>query len=125
EVTLAFAKEGNDWKLSDQTFGPDPDKITACHDDPVESESAYDHSVSGNAGGVIRRVEFKTDHALVVIRIVDEENCIILPTRDLLAAHNGRPQNLVPWASITVDGMPHHDDKRRIWADRWTITDEE
>jgi hypothetical protein len=124
EVTLRFERDGAAWKLVDQSFGPDPAAIVACRDDPVESETAYNQDANSNVGGQIRRVDFKPDHTLVVIRIVDEENCLILPSRDRLAAHEGHPDKLVPWALIEIDGAPHRSDKQRFWADKWTVTDE-
>ena len=123
EVTLQFAREGQEWKLADIRFGPDPAAVKLCHDDAAESETSYDRSVSGEIGGQIRRVEFKPDHTLVVIRVVDEENCLILPARNLLAQH-GDPDKLVAWALIEAGGAPHHSDKQRLWADKWTVTDE-
>jgi hypothetical protein len=77
-----------------------------------------------NTGGVIRRVEFKPDHTLVVIRVVDEENCLILPARDLMLQHGNNPTKFVPWAFIEVDGLSHRSDKRRVLADKWTVADE-
>jgi hypothetical protein len=125
EVTLQFGKEGQTWKLQDQMFGPDPATIKVCHDEPAETEAAYNRTSNSNVGGQIRRVEFKPDHTLVVIRIVDEEDCLIMPPRDWLAQHDGHPDKLVPWALIEIDGAPHGSDKQRYWADKWTVTDEE
>ena len=125
EVTLRFEREGNAWKLADQSFGPDPTAITVCRDQKMETETAYDRDVNGNIGGLIRRVDFKPDHTLVVIRVGNEENCLILPPRDWLSQHNGHPDKLVPWALIEADGAPHRSDKQRFWADKWTVTDEE
>ena len=125
EVTLQFTREGQTWKLQDQIFGPDPAGISVCHDEPAETVAAYKRPSSSNVGGQIRRVDFGPDHTLVVIRIVDEENCLILPPRDWLAQHDGHPDKLVPFAMIEIDGAPHRSDKQRYWADKWTVTDEE
>jgi hypothetical protein len=125
EVTLQFAREGQTWKLLDQSFGPDPAAISVCHDEPAETDTAYNRTGNSSIGGQIRRVDFKPDHTLVVIRIVDEENCLILPPRDRLAKNDGHPDKLVPWALIEADGAPHRSDKQRFWADKWTVTDEE
>ena len=61
----------------------------------------------------------------MVIRIVDEEDCLILPPRDRLVQHDGHPDKIVPWALIEADALPHRHDKQRYWVARWTITDEE
>jgi hypothetical protein len=124
EVSLQFALEGTAWKLVTQSFGPDPAAVSTCHDETTETEAAYNRNASSNVGGQIRRVDFKADHTLVVIRIVDEENCLILPPRDRLAQNDGHPDKLVPWALIEADGAPHRNDKQRFWADKWTVTDE-
>jgi hypothetical protein len=125
EVTLAFEREGQAWKLQDQMFGPDPASIKVCHDEAAETEAAYNRTGNSSIGGLIRRVEFKPDHTLVVIRIVDEENCLILPSRDKLAQRDFHADKLAAWALIEADGAPHRSDKQRFWADKWTITDEE
>ena len=66
-------------------MAPDPASIKVCHDEPSEIEAAYNGNSNSNVGGLIRRVEFKPDHTLVMVRIVDEENCLILPPREWLA----------------------------------------
>jgi hypothetical protein len=125
EVTLQFKREGQTWKLEDQSFGPDPATVSVCHDEAAETEAAYNRTANGSIGGLIRRVDFKPDHTLVVIRFVDEENCLILPPRDKITQLNGHPDKLVAWALIEANGAPHRSDKQRFWADNWTITDEE
>jgi hypothetical protein len=122
EVTLEFAREGRTWKLQDQIFGPDPATIKSCHDEAAETADAYDRNRNTNIGGQIRQVDFKADHTLVAIRIVDEEDCLILPPRERLAQKSVK---LVPWALIEADGAPHRTDKQRFWVDDWTVTDEE
>ena len=110
----AVHKEGQAWKLADQTLWSRPRPIKACHDEPAENETAYNTNANSNVGGQIRRVEFKPDHTLVVIRVVDEENCLILPPRDWLVQHNSPPDKFVAWAMIEIDGSPHRSDKQRV-----------
>ena len=59
EVTLQFEREGEAWKLKDQMFGPDPARISVCHDDATETETAYDgaanSNVEGRSGGSISK----------------------------------------------------------------------
>jgi hypothetical protein len=124
EMTLSFVREGQTWKFADQIFGPDPAAIKSCHDSPTEAETDYDHDRESSVGGVIRRVDFKPDHTLVIVRVVDEDNCLILPTRDWLLQHQTDPAKFVPWATIEVEGIPHRTDKQRMWAGKWTVTDE-
>jgi hypothetical protein len=124
EVTLEFERESGEWKLGDTTFGPDQANIKRCHDSAHETIRAYDDASDGSTGGVIRRVDFEPDHTLVVIDVVGEENCLILPDRTWLSAHHADPGKLVPWATIEADGYPHRTDKDRFWANKWTVTDE-
>jgi hypothetical protein len=124
ELTLSFVREGQTWKFADQLFGMDPATIKPCHDAATASEAEYDPNRQSNTGGIIRRVEFGPDHTLVVIRVVDEENCLILPTRDWMLQHGGKPDKFVPWAMIEVDGLAHKTDKQRVLAEKWTVTDE-
>jgi hypothetical protein len=124
ELTLNFAIEGRDWKFAGQVFGPDPADIKTCHDEPKETEDSYDHNVRTNEGGVIRSVDFKSDHTLVVIRVVDEDNCIILPPRAWLDQHDAHADKYIAWAVLEADGLPHRSDKQRLWAAHWTVTSE-
>ena len=125
ELTLQFEREGQTWTLADLIFGPDPATIKVCHDAPAETEADYNRSANSSVGGQIRRVDFKADHTLVVIRIVDEEDCLILPPRERMAQRDLHPDQLVPFALIDLEGVPHRSDKQRFWADKWTITGEE
>jgi len=116
ELTLEFAKEGNAWKFVTQTFGMDPTKLKPCKVDDEEKDEAYDDSRDLNFGGQIRRVEFKDAYTLVVIRMIDEENCAILPNRATLIGHGMNPDLLVPYAVVEMGGSPHRTDPQRAMA---------
>jgi hypothetical protein len=125
EVTLSFAREGKDWKFDEMTFGIDPAEIKACRDETTETLASYNADTAENSGGQIRRVEFKPDHTLIVYRVLDEEDCAILPPREKLAAGGVDLSAMVPYAVIEFDGHPHKSDKQRIWADSFKIQPEE
>lgn len=125
ELTLKFERDGAGWKFAEQVFGGDPADIKACHDEASEKLTAYDQGKSQSAGGPIRRVEFKPDHTLVVFRVLDEEDCAILPTKDQLAKRGLDPAALVPYALIEFSGYPHKSDKQRIWAQKFNMLPEE
>jgi hypothetical protein len=125
ELTLKFERQGTEWKFVEQDFGPGPADIKACHDDATETLGSYDKSRSQNAGGPIARVEFKADHTLVVFRIVDEENCAILPTKEELAKGGFNVSLLTPYTLIEIDGFPHKSDKQRMWADKFHIVQDD
>ncbi len=113
EITLEFAREGHAWKFVTQTFGMDPNRIKSCKADDVEKQDDYDDGRNLNFGGQIRRVEFKPDHTLLVIRVLDEENCAILPTKAVLIGQGMNPDVLVPYAVVEMEGSPHRTDKQR------------
>ncbi|HEY7989998.1 MAG TPA: hypothetical protein VID77_01300 [Stellaceae bacterium] len=121
EITLKFEREGNEWKFAEQIFGMDPGQIKTCHDEAAETIAAYDKGRSQSAGGPISRVEFKQDHTLVVFRVVDEENCAILPPKAKLT----NPAALEPYAIVSLDGFPHKTDKQRMWAETYKIVAED
>jgi hypothetical protein len=125
EITLKFERDGKDWKFAEQLFGMDPAQIKHCHDDAEETVAAYDQTSSQSAGGLINRVEFKPDHTLVVFRILDEENCGILPARDKLAKDGFDASSLVPYAMLELSGYPHKTDQQRVWAEKFRIVQED
>jgi hypothetical protein len=126
EVTLTFVKESDGWKLDDQMFGPDPTTIVSCKDDNYEGESAYDSDKTVSLGGPIVRVDFQPDHTLVVIRVVDEEDCVFLrDNKEGLLKHGLAPEKLVPYAVVEIEGSPHKSDKQKVLVDSLTVRPEE
>lgn len=121
ELTLTFLREGQAWKLDDLMFGMDPADIRLCKDEETEAKSAYDDDRSVSYGGPIRRVAFKPDHTLVVIRVVDEEACLIMPPRDRLVERGFKVEALAPDAMIEAEAAPHRTDKQRAWVDTLTV----
>ena len=117
ELTLTFVREGGVWKFENQTFGPDPATIVTCSDARFEPIEAYDDGSSLSAGGPIARVEFNADHTLIVIRVVDEENCVFLPNRETLANFGFNADLLQPYAIVSIEGLRHKTDKQKIWAE--------
>ncbi|MBS0639109.1 MAG: hypothetical protein JSS43_04505 [Proteobacteria bacterium] len=113
EITLEFQKEGGGWKFANQTFGMDPSQIKVCTDETVEVITAYDQDRNLSFGGPIRRVDFKPDHTLLVIRVLDEENCAILPRRAELGKLGIKADALVPDTIVEMGGIPHKTDKQR------------
>jgi len=125
-LTLSFVKEGGSWKLDDQMFGIDPSEIVACKDDRDEPEAAYDTDKSVSMGGPIARVDFQADYTLIVIRVVDEENCAFLQAnKDELMQHGLDPAKLVPYAIVEIEGSPHKTDKQKILVDSLKVSPED
>ena len=121
ELTLTFRREGQAWKLDDLLFGMDPADIKACKDEETEPQSAYDDDKNVTYGGPIRRVEFRPDHTLVVIRVVDEEACLILPPRATLVERGFKVESLEPDTMIEADAEPHRTDQQRAWVNHLTV----
>jgi len=124
-LTLEFVKQGGGWRFDNQTFGADPSKITACKDASNEPESAYDTGKDVSMGGPIVRVDFQPDYTMIVVRVVDEENCAFLPSREVLAKHGLPPEQLVPYAIVEIDGSPHRTDKQKVLVDKINVRPED
>lgn len=126
ELTLTFVKESDGWKLDDQIFGPDPTSITKCKDDKYEPETAFDNNKTVSMGGPIVRVDFQPDHTLIVIRVVDEENCAFLSeNKEGMLKHGLSPDKLVPYAIVEIEGNPHKTDKQKVLVDSLDVRPEE
>lgn len=124
-LTLDFVKQGGGWRFDNQTFGPDPSKLTACKDTRNEPAAAYDTGKDVSVGGPIVRVEFQPDYTMIVLRVLDEENCAFLPSREVLARHGLPPEQLVPYAIVEIDGSPHRTDKQKVLVDKINVRPED
>lgn len=124
-LTLEFAKQGETWKFDNQTFGPGPGQITACKDYSNEPEAAYDVDKNVSMGGPIIRVDFRPDHTLIVVRVVDEENCVFLPNREELTKHGLKTELLVPYAIVEIEGSPHRTDRQKVLVEKIDVQAEE
>ena len=125
ELTLNFARQGNVWKLDDLLYGMDPAQVVACKDDRNEPTEAYDPDKDVSIGGPITRVDFQPDYTLVVIRVVDEENCAFLPNREEIASHGLDPAKLVPYAIVEMNASPHRTNKQKVLIENLAILDED
>jgi hypothetical protein len=124
ELTLDFQREGNAWKFDTQTWGMDPAKLKPCTTQ-WSGMDAFEARENLSMGGVIRRVDFASDHTRIVIRLLDEEACIFLPARARLAELGFKVDRLVPWTLIEIDAWPHREDKQAAWGDGLGIAEED
>lgn len=115
ELTLDFLREGGVWKFDNQTWGMDPSKMKPCGTAWPGMEG-FEERDNLQMGGQIRRVAFAADHTLVVIRMLDEENCIFLPSRARLGELGFKADLLEPYAVIEIEAWPHRTDKQAAWA---------
>ena len=124
ELTLDFVIEGGQWKLGDTIFGMDPTKIAPCKNPAFEPIEAYDDDKNVDLGGPIVRVQFEADYTLVVVRVVDEENCAYMPNREAIQQAGLNLDLLVPYAIAEISGLPHRTDKQKVWVDHITVREE-
>jgi hypothetical protein len=125
ELTIAFVKEGGKWKYESQTLGMDPSSMQRCEDTKFEPITAYDDTVGTSAGGPIVRVEFNPDHTLVIIRVLDEENCAFLPSKETLTKGGFDTALLQPYTVISLDGLRHKTSKQKLWVEQLDILEED
>jgi hypothetical protein len=125
-LTLDFVKEGGAWKFDNQIFGHDPSKTVACKSYTNEPDSAYNENSTTTMGGPIVRVDFQPTYTLIVILVVDEENCAFMrSSKDDLMKHGLDPAKLVPYAIVEIEASPHKTDKQKFLVDSLKVTPED
>ncbi len=124
-MTLGFLREKGTWKLDDQEFGDDPTAVTGCRDETAAPPPAYNAKRPISIGGRIVRVDFRADATLVVLNVLGDPACIFLPAKANLAEMKLDPAGLLPYATLSVDGIAHRGDPQRILATRATLRPEE
>jgi hypothetical protein len=125
-LTLDFVKEGGAWKFDNQIFGHDPSKTVACKSYTNEPDSAYNENSTTTMGGPIVRVDFQPTYTLIVILVVDEENCAFMrSSKDDLMKHGLDPEKLVPYAIVEIEASPHKTDKQKFLVDSLKVTPED
>ncbi|MEJ0018622.1 MAG: hypothetical protein WDN25_19100 [Acetobacteraceae bacterium] len=124
-LTLSFIREKGVWKFDTPTFGAAPSQIAACKDETYEPDTAYDTDRNLSMGGPIARVDFKPEYTLVVVRVVDEENCTFLPNRAELEKLGLLTDKLVPYAIVEIEGSPHKTDPQKVLVDKLSVQEED
>ena len=124
ELDISFVKEGGVWKLGDLAMGPGPADIKRCNQS-YESISAYDTSHGVSLVGRIERVDFLTDHTLVVVLSGNTETCAFLPDRAVLQQHGLDPAILQPYRVAEISGAAHRGDAQKVTVNNITVHAEE
>ncbi len=115
EEMISFKKENGKWKIHSALPLGDPDKVKHPKDLNYDPEGA-DMDVSGDIGGRIVKTEFYPGYTLVLVRVMDEENAVFLPAKEVLQ-HAGVPlEDLEPWKIQEFSGHPHKSDKQKFFA---------
>jgi len=123
EISISFKKEKGKWKFESLLPLGDPDKIARPKDLTYNYDDA-DTDKEGSIGGRIVKTEFKDDHTLVMLRIMDEENAVFLPRKEILEK-SGMPLNeLDPWNFYEFSGHPHKTDKLKFFATGGKLAEE-
>jgi len=115
EMLLTFKNEANTWKLHESLSLGDPDKIIRPKDLTYDTLQ-IDEEQEGEVGGRIIKTEFCKEYTLVVLRVMDEENAIFLPSKDELAKERFNFHELDPWNLYAFTGHPHKTDKLKFFA---------
>jgi hypothetical protein len=115
EEMISFKKEDGKWKIHSALPLGDPDKVIHPKDlayDPGEADT----NVSGNIGGRIVKTEFYPEYTLVLVRVMDEENAVFLPSKEVLQKAGVPLEELEPWNVYEFSGHPHKSDKQKFFA---------
>ncbi len=124
EESVAFKKESDAWKIDLIRPLADPDKIQRPTDLTYDPENAKETS-DASIGGRIVRTEFKPDYTLVILRVMDEEDAVFLPPKDVLAKAGETEETLAAWKLHEFHGHVHKTDKLKFFATGGKPLDEE
>ena len=111
-----FALEKGAWKIGGVMLAPDPAQIKRSPDTKYDPKSSYDLAKEVSLGGRIVRVAFETDHTLVVILMLDEEQLAYLHDRATLEAKGFKTERLMSPRLLEVEGHPHRTNKFKTLA---------
>ena len=115
EESITFKKEAGAWKMELVRPLGDPDKIKHPADLKYDPDNANLES-DGNIGGRIVSVDFKPTYTVVILRVLDEENAVFLPPKDVLEKAGETSDTLAPWKLHEFDGHPHKTDSQKFFA---------
>ena len=115
EEMVVFQKESGKWKIGSALPLGDPDKIKRPKDLTRDPKDA-DLKVTGVVAGRIVKTEFKPDYTLVILRVMNEENAVFLPAKEVLVKAGVPLSDLDPWKMQEFRGYPHKSDKLKFFA---------
>ncbi len=117
EMLVGFAKEDGSWKIAAINYQMNPDTIKRSPDQNFEPRDSYDFDRNTTLGGRIVSVKFEQDYTMVVIRMMDEENLVFLPSKAILEKDGLPTDQLVPWKIVQVEGHPHQSNPLKVWGE--------
>lgn len=115
ESMTRFVREEGAWKLGDILLMYEVSRIKRPTDLGYD-EADIDEEMEGSLGGRITRLEFKEDHTLVLVRVMDEEVAVFLPARKVLEDAGVDFAAYAPWSLREFRGFRHRSDPLRFFA---------
>jgi len=115
EEMISFKKENGAWKIDSALPLGDPDKVKRPKDltrDPKDANL----NATGEIAGRIVKTEFKPGYTLVLLRVMDEENAVFLPAKEVLEKAGVPLKELEQWNLHQFKGHPHKTDKLKFFA---------
>ena len=116
EVMVSFKKENGKWKMDNILALGDPSQIKRPKDLAYDQRDANTDVTSASVAGRIVKFEFKPDHTLVMVRVMDEEIAVFLPPKATLEKAGMKFDDLAPWKMREFTGFPHKKDKLKFFA---------
>jgi hypothetical protein len=116
EVVIPFKKEKGKWKMVHITPLGDPSQIKRPKDLAYNEKDADTSVTSASVAGRIVKFEFKPDHTLFIVRVMDEEIAVFLPPKATLEKAGVVFDDLAPWKMREFTGFPHKKDKLKFFA---------
>jgi hypothetical protein len=119
-LIVAMVQEDGDWKVLDMLPAagegpPEPQEIRRT-DAPRGEVDDYDLERYVSLGGPILHVSHEEEYGLVVIRVMDTEQNVYIPTLGRLQELGFDAGTLVPDAIVEVEGHPHRTDDLKTLA---------
>lgn len=115
EVALGFKMENDAWKLGEIRPMSDPSKVKRPKDQIFDLKNA-NTEITSNIFGRVVRTEFKADHVLVTLRVLDEEIAVFLPEKSMLEKAGVKFDDFTPWKMQQFKGHPHKTDELKFFA---------
>ena len=118
-TVVSLAEENGVWRISGLFAAADPATVGAPTDqraaDDLRGEiDDYRLGSKTSMGGPVVRVSYGDEYSLVVIRVLDGEQTVFMPTRPEIEAAGIDPELLVPDAIVEVEGHPHGTDDCKV-----------
>lgn len=116
ETITRFRKEGDAWRVHENTISGDPDRIKRSADERYEGEGAFRDDRTMTLEGRVVKTRFGKDHTVVVLRVLDEEIVTFHPGRAELERFGVDFGLFEPWRHMLIKGKPHKSDPLKVFV---------